>query len=194
MLIEMIDEPIEFSMGKEVFVILGPDKYSKVKIKAYRGNIFDNGNGKIVIKPDSAKLSIIILSDYFQKMEPDVVSFKYLTNSEKEAKRWSKFVEVDIPDKVWSLAIGKRETTEEMIKSLVDDNYVPPKYNIEDSELGVCCSNISAIRDILTKCWENKGLTGWEIEYLQDLMNIHEPSENTSNLLKILNKLDIIWE
>ena len=94
--------------------------------------------------------------------------------SQEEAERICQWTEVDdITDEEWQQAIGDRE----------DESHY-------DSELGPCCANISAIRDLLYQCWKHKGLPLRDIEHIKiNLLSGHQETlEDPSPILKK------IWE
>lgn len=90
-----------------------------------------------------------------------------------------RFVEVkNITEEEWLSAIGDRDS-EDM-------------YSLDDSDLGVCCADISEIRDILLNCKKNHGLTRLEIDRLQLLCH-HEHEVRDGALQKILDILGVKW-
>ena len=191
--VNMKSVPSEFEFGKEVYVVLGPEHWQKGQVTAYRSWVINDANN-IVVFPKEARLSIFTLSDYFEDIEEDAVPFKYLTDSRKEIARWIAVHKVNFSDEEWVRAIGKRATFEEIKESVKNHDY-DTNESIEESELGVCCANLSSIRDVLTKCWENKGLIGWEVERLQWLCDnsCHDFPEDAPTLKKILETLNVNW-
>jgi len=61
-----------------------------------------------------------------------------------EAEKASRFLPVTSDEETWKLAVGDRDTEN-------------PRYEIEESDLGVCCEDISFFRDMLYACQEDGG-------------------------------------
>jgi len=182
----------KFDLGETVFAILGPDNYCQGQVTAYRSWVTKDKD-KILVIPTEARLSTFTLSDYFKDIEQDAVPFRYLTDDEEQAKNWSGVIPVDCSDEDWFKAIGKRPDIEKMIAK--DKYSYDLEDSLEDSELGVCCANISAVRDMLIKCRDNKGLIGWEVERLQGLCrnSYHDFPEDAPTLTNILKQLNVKW-
>lgn len=63
--------------------------------------------------------------------------------------------------------------------------------SVEESELGICCSEINMIRQILYKAKKMQGLIYYDVEKLKTLINKHDFENDCSNLQKILDAFDI---
>lgn len=183
----------KFDLGKDVFVILGPDRYSQGQITAYRTWAIPHEN-TILVMPNAVRLSIFTMTDYFDDIEDDAVPFRYLTDDEEQAKKWAEVTSAECSDEDWFKAIGQRPSFEEMEQAVKDDDD-DAEDSLEESELGSCCANLSDIRTMLIKCKENKGLTGWEVERLQWLCDnaCHEFPEDAPTLKNILEQLNVKW-
>lgn len=184
-----------FDLGKEVYVVLGPNDISEGNITAYRTWVIKDGDDKILIIPNAVRLSIFTITDYFPNIEDDAVPFCYLTDDKEKAKKWSEVIPVDCSDEDWFKAIGKRPTFEE-IKKAAKEKTFDSEDSLEECELASCCASISDVRTILIKCQENKGLIGWEVEALQKAVNNsnHDMPEDSPILTNILKQLDVEWK
>ena len=85
----------------------------------------------------------------------------------------------NMTDEQWEAAIGDRE-----------------KGTAEDSELGICCADISEIRDLLITCRQDGGLMERDVQIISSLINNHDhdvvtTSEKCPNLQKILTQLNV---
>ena len=76
-----------------------------------------------------------------------VIQEEDFCDSQKKAKKASRFLEVNLNEEAWKIAVGDRD---------VEDKNSP--YNIENCNLPRCCANISEARDILLYCKKNNGL------------------------------------
>ncbi len=188
-----VPRPI-FSLGKKVYVVLGPDRICQGQITAYQSWVIEDKDG-ILVMPNAVRLTIFTLTDYFPDIEDDVVPFRYLTDNEERAKKWSEVVPVDCSDEDWLKAIGRRPSVEEMIKAAKEKTF-DSEESLEESELASCCAGISHVRTILIKCQENKSLIGWEVEALQEAVNnsSHGMPEEAPILTNILKQLNVEWK
>lgn len=85
----------------------------------------------------------------------------------------------DMADEQWEAAIGDRE-----------------KETAEDSELGICCADISAIRDLLITCRLDGGLMERDVQMISCLIAGHDHNVTTNpeefpNLQKIFTQLSV---
>jgi len=171
-------EPCQFELGQKVFVVGGPADIIESEVTAFQGLIFkDEGRDSdhILCIPKAVRLCTWVLNDYFQDMNPDYVPLKYITADHEEATRWAMKWPVHLTPDEWYHAIGDRDNID-----------------IEDCELGICCADISAIRDILIQCKEKDGITGWEREWLQGLLRSHT-LEVGPVLREIFLTLELEW-
>ncbi len=184
----------KFDLDKKVYAVLGPDRYCHSEITAYRSFIF-NGRLGIMAIPNAVRLSAYTLTDYFEDIEQNAVPFKYLTDDEEQAKNWVKVTPIECSDEDWFKAMGQRPTVEEMIQAGKDETF-DSEDSLEESELGVCCANLAAVRTMLIKCKEHKGLTGWEVERLQWMCDnvCHDFPEDAPTLKNILEQLNVTWK
>lgn len=129
------------------------------------------------------KLQTMTLRDGF-----DATHSRYLFKTEKEAKKAAKWYKVDLDDECYFLAIGSVRKGDKIERS--SDNLD----DIEDSELGICCANISDVRDYLMKCQKNKGLCQLDVDYVADCLNGCPLYDLGKNLKKILNSIGLDGE
>lgn len=103
--------------------------------------------------------------------------------SKDEAERLTRKVSVQFSDEEWREAIGLAPGDDR-------SNYD------EEADLGPCCAHISAIRDLLFDCAENKGLIVRDVERLQALLDGHEPATKSMcpTLYKILDAIGVTWK
>lgn len=109
-----------------------------------------------------------------------------ITTDESLAQSEMKFTPVSLSDEEWQLAIGERGYDADFSKD-------GSKVDIEDCELGLCCKDISDIRDILIECKENGGLNHRQIKRLSELIILHEPPTKMEHLKKILDAVALRW-
>lgn len=64
---------------------------------------------------------------------------------------------------------------------------------IDNCELPACCSDISAIRDILVSAWQQGGLYQVEVARLQALIENHEAPTSINRLNSVLAQVGITW-
>jgi hypothetical protein len=102
----------------------------------------------------------------------------YLT--EQAAKNHAQWTPINIGDYDWQAMIGDRD----------DDSH-------GDSELGVCCANLSGVRDELIRCRKQGGLIRRDLDYLAVCTSTHENlfegdfSENIDKIMRDLNIKEI---
>jgi len=185
----------KFDFGKEVYAVLGPDRYCQGQVTAYRTWAIRDGEGMVSVFPNAVRLSTFTITDYFDDIEDDVVPFRYLTDDEEQVKKWAEVVSVELSGEDWFKAIGYRPTFEE-IKESVKSGKFDSEDSLEESELGSCCAALADVRTILIKCKENRGLIVWEVECLQSAINgcCHDMPEDASILANILKQLNIEWK
>lgn len=70
---------------------------------------------------------------------------------------------------------------------------MPEAVTIEDCELARCCANISEIRDILVKAWQEGGLYQVDVERLRVLVENHEAPTSINRLRTVLTQIGIVW-
>ena len=63
-----------------------------------------------------------------------------------------------------------------------------------DAELASCCSQISAIRDVLIRAMTNEGLLPDDVYHLQALLDHHEPVVDAPVLGRIFEQLGVVWD
>jgi len=184
-----------FDLGNKVYGVLGPRNTCCGEITAYQTWAAENGKDEILVMPFAARLSVFTITDYFSDIDDDAIPFRYLTDDKEEAERWSKVIFVECSDEDWFIAIGHRPTVAEMVEAgkrgLFDS-----EDSLEESELGSCCSNIAAIRNILVRSQERGSIIGWEAEHLQLLVDSsgHDMPEDAPVLADILKQLNIEWK
>jgi hypothetical protein len=136
---------------------------------------YEEENGNIVEKLITLGYTTSPLT-YNQLASPFYEYEENLFASEKIAKKYAKWQEVKLPQSVYKKALG------------IDSN--DNRIDIQDSELGTCCSDISAIRDLLIQCKKSQGLCKYDCNLLQKLINNHGVGDG-KNLSKILSALGL---
>jgi hypothetical protein len=184
----------KFDLGETVYALLGPSRYVQGEITAYRTWALKDRDGNIVVLPNAVRLSAFTHGEYFEDIESDAVPFRYLTDNEEQAIRWSQVTSVKCSDEDWFKAIGKRPTFEEMVAAGKLQTFDSDD-SLEESELGSCCANLAQIRTMLIKCKENTQLTMWEVELLQECCDnaCHDFPEDAPILKNILMQLNVKW-
>lgn len=178
-------EPPNFELDSLVYVVCGPNEVVKTTICSFRGLIFNDLRLGTMAIAKEARISKLILNDYFKEIEYEYVPFLYLTKTEEEATELAQWIPVSLTDNEWLLSIGDRDIKEDL------------PGNIEDGcELGQCCANISEIRDVFIKCKEKGGMIELERRELKDRLehSCHDMPEEHEILDKILKQLNLEWK
>jgi len=174
----------KFELGDEIYAVCGPDNVVKSSIKYFQGLILKDRKKEIICFAKQADIGTFIFDKYFNDIDNCMVPLKYLTKNEEKALEWKKWYPVSMTEE-WLEAIGDRDKQEDEVG------------NIEDGcELGICCANISEIRDVLYKCREKGGMIGWERENLQQRLDnsCHDKPETHTLLDKIFEQVGVEWK
>lgn len=185
--------PSDFKIDDKVYWVRGPESVTEGKITAFGATIVRSRNTLIAI-PQTARLSVLAYSDYFE-VDWDAVPLQYLTKDKAKALAWFLFFPVKCDGDDWIKAIGKRPTFEEIEKAAREKTY-DSEDSLDTCELQRCCANISDVRDALIRCMDKGGLIGWERENLQWLVNnsCHDKPKDTPILNSILEQLGVKWK
>ena len=116
----------------------------------------------------------------------------------EEAERKTKFTVVELPNEAYIEALGVDENARRVdseASAVLESEGIEPKdkFDIYNCELEACCSNVSEIRDLLSKCMERHGLEQWRIDRVSFLLDEEglAPSPDCPNLSRILEVLGI---
>lgn len=110
-----------------------------------------------------------------------VVMEKDFYSDKNKAQQASEFLEVNVEEEAWKLAIGDR--------SIEDEN---SPYLLGNCNLSLCCANLSEARDILLYCKNNKGLVVHDRDELAGLLNGHgREYDRQSPIVGIFEQLKI---
>ena len=124
----------------------------------------------------------------FKYANPWITDEKYLYKNEESARTAAKWYKIDRSYEDWSEAIGRRNLNEKST-DMIQSN----KFDIESSDLGICCAEISEIRSTLYKLEKEGGIM--EI----DRIDLHERVKNhgleleqKTKLYEILKEIEVI--
>ena len=160
-------EAPKYTKYQKVFII-GKDGYSPDTIESI---YFKTKGDVLVVYGYETTLQELVFQDD-------------ITTDENYARNEAAFTEIEFDDQIWEEAIGTRG---------YDPDYeeITGKIAIEDSDLGICCGDISKIRDILLECKENEGLNKRKIRNLTMLISSHGECPDGKSLRMILSALGV---
>lgn len=180
--------PPPFELGQQVFVPIFSG-HKKGTVAQATIALFN----AMVFRSDDNQLSAVIKSaqfnqwfDFARKDQDYQLSEFHAT--EAEALQALTFYAVDCSAEDWQkitgmLADGTR----------VEDDNNPQLASIDNSELTPCCANISDVRDLLFKCWQQGGLYQLDRDTIGVLLAGHESPLTLLRLRKVLKQLGIDW-
>lgn len=188
-----------YAIGSTVFAVVGPNKVLQAKVRSYKIEVCSHSNysdfdsltptEEYLIAGVNAITTEFLWpnEEYFKDdlycKDVESIPIDRVFSDKKEAEEKAKFFKIDFNETVWLKAIGKRDESE--------DNEDP----IDESELGICCANISNVRDLLYKAYEFDGLVQFDIDQIIiDLKGCCPDLDESPNLSKILNSLGITKE
>jgi len=196
-----------YPIGTEVFIVQDKDAILQAHIRSYRAdigkdrrNIQEDGSCEefFVFHPKEITTEYFMLQgnyfydsdDYAKHYDAEYAPLSRVFSTKEEAEKKAKFFPVNVEDEVWLTAVGLRDKTE-----IIDGNIKlikEEKYITEDSELGVCCSSISSVRDLIYKAREKGGLIQLDIDKLIcEFGSCPVNLDDSPNLKKIFDMLGI---
>jgi hypothetical protein len=171
-----------YDLEETVYAVVAPNTVISVEITAFLSHTFKSDEN-IVVRHYAIRPAQIIVENYFAGISIDEIPFYYLTKEKSEAEHLANFRKVDIPIEMWEKILGHGNIIEEGVKECELDYFDFYSFNF--------------VRDILFKCFNNKGLTNLEINWIrEDLRPIISPEtlDEIPNLVKVLKELGIAPE
>ncbi len=170
-----------YDLEDHLYAIVGPNTIVEIEITAFKSYTFKDDNNNIIVRHYAVRPAQIIVENYFPAIKIDEVPFNYLKREQSEAENLASFKKVDVSIEVWEKILGY------MINE-----------QIEECELDYFdCHSFNFVKDVLLRCFSNKGLTNLEINWIKaDLCPMIPPEfmDKIPHLVKILEELGITPE
>lgn len=171
---------LKFQPGDRVFAISPKGEIYEVGIRWVNARLFkeDTGNAFYLMSYEGSTMN---------QFSNDVFDCSFTQNelykTKKSAQKAARFIPIEFSDDDWYKAIGLKKGVDRI-------DYA------EDCDLQPCCANISAIRDSLNFCRQNKGLIFREKKRLQRILDNsgHNLPTDCKKLLDILNAIGVEWK
>jgi hypothetical protein len=171
-----------FKIGQTVFL---PCKngVSATKITGYISHVNQSPEGKLISGVRLYQINTVGIERIGSEtvLNNELTGRNFYTDKAK-AQSASRFLEVDIDNELWKIAIGDRE--------IKDEN---SPYSLSNCNLKRCCANISEARDILCLCIKQKGLLVHDRDEMRGLIfDGHDFKYNSGSPIdKIFRQLEI---
>lgn len=168
-------ENLPFKLGQKVWVIdrreNGPPRVVECTISSYQAKVISAG--------EESEEAVAIVTGYetqpytFMALAGNPLRERDIYHNEEEAEEDARWITLYFTSDAWRRALGV-DSTGERVES-----------ELETCELGRCCADISAARDLLVQAMLAEGITWRDAQVIEEILKNHDDISDAPTLAMI---------